>query len=131
MELQLKKQATDVEILAFTGLLGGTAGKKISQQHQINKQISATEKKLEEEQMKLESLSKAQIDVITLIREEMAAKAWFDKITPLIEKLKELIFLDKKRGYLGERRGWEVCLTNPPLWPELATLFQPPQQTGN
>lgn len=35
------------------------------------------------------------------------------------KKVKEMVDKDRERGYTGERKGMEVCLPDPLLWPEV------------
>jgi len=71
-----------------------------------------------------EFISHTQSKFLRLIEFEVEAAERFDHIKWHIGKLRELIEIDKRRGYQGERRGWEVCLPNPIVWGELNLMLQ-------
>lgn len=113
------KDDVQIEALARAGLLRGTqADTVLAQAKTRQEQKNDAQEKVKEEEA-YEYISKAQERVIRLIDTEATGKECFNQILDHIEKLKELITIDKKRGYQGERRGWEVCLANPTFWPEL------------
>jgi len=75
----------------------------------------------EEIKKKISTISTTKAKFLQLVHNEAFCRDRASFISSHIQKLRELTELDRQRGYDGERRGWEVCLPNPALWPEIVS----------
>jgi len=93
--------------------------------HKTQKAKSTVEKKEPpREEAAEDSIAKVRREILHSIQFELEARNRYPQIVEHVEKLSELIDLDKKRGYLGQRKGWEVCLPGLLVWPELQVVLK-------